>query len=416
MLRHQGHRPAQLTGPQISQIHAIKQQLPLLRFVEAQQKREQCGFARPRGTHQSHHLTGLHLKAQVMEHRLIGLIPKAHLLQLQAAAQGRQGLGISPIRALHRFTLNFTQTAQGGLPLLKLVEVGDQAGDRINQDQQRRNETAEAGATEPTCTDAQGTDQQHRQDAGGLNETHHRVLQGQQPHRAVAGAAMQLNLLLKTLLQPGFSCKSTHQGQSGNGFPQQPRQLAHLLLAAFSRTQNPGGKTADQHGHHRCQQDGGDRELPIQQHHVAEHHHQLQDAGDRFLDVLVDHLTDAIGVFREAVGEITGGELLQRSKFQPLQPSEDLPPQRLGHMQCRRSQQGVLAELSQLLHKEDRERQHDHPQHPREITITDGGDQLAGLHGQQRPGAHKQEHAHAACKKAGAVGAQQRQQPAKTGR
>ena len=78
-----------------------------------------------------------------MEHRLIGLISKAHLLQLQAATQGRQGLGISPIRALHRFALNFTQTAQGGLPLLELVEIGDQAGDRINQDQQRGDETAE---------------------------------------------------------------------------------------------------------------------------------------------------------------------------------------------------------------------------------------------------------------------------------
>ena len=132
------------------------------------------------------------------------------------------------------------------------------------------------------------------------------MLQRQQTHGAVARPAVLLNLLFKALLQPRLSRKRAHQRQTRDGLAQQPRQLTHLLLTALSGGQHPPRKAAHQHSHQRRQQQRGHRQLPIQRDHVAEHDHQLKNAGNGLLDVLVDHLADPIGVFGQAIGEITG--------------------------------------------------------------------------------------------------------------
>ena len=109
---------------------------------------------------------------------------------------------------------------------------------------------------------------------------------------------MLLNLLFKTLLQPGLSRESTHQWQTRDGLTQQSSQLTDLFLTPFSSGEDPAGKAAHQHSHQWREQQGGQRQLPVQGDHVAEHDHQLKNAGYGLLDVLVDHLTDPIGVFR----------------------------------------------------------------------------------------------------------------------
>ena len=159
-------------------------------------------------------MTRFHRQIQPLQNRLAAVVSKAHLLELQPPAQGWHRSGIGTIRPLHGFGLDRSQTSQGGLTLLELIEIGDQTRDRVDQDQQRRDEAAETCATQTAGADAQGTDQQHRQDARRFNETHHGVLQGQQSHRAVASTAMQLNFFFETLLQPGFSSESPHQRQA----------------------------------------------------------------------------------------------------------------------------------------------------------------------------------------------------------
>lgn len=288
-------------------------------------------------------------------------------------------------------------------------------GDRIDQHQQGRHIAAEALAGEAARLNPRGADQQHREDASRFDEAHHRMLQRQQAHGAVAGTAVQIDLLLKALLQPGLGSKGAHQGQAADRFSQQAGQFAHLLLTAFGRPHHPRPEGAHQHSHQGRQQHGGQRQLPIEEDHVAEHHDQLEQAGGGVLNRFVDHLGHPVGVFGEAVGEITGGEFLQGGELQTLQAGEQLAAQRLAHLQGRGGQQGVLAELGQLLHQKHQQGQADRPEHRWKITGADGGDQLAGQPGEQGPAGHKDHHADPAGDQIAAMGPEQRQQPAKTG-
>ena len=58
--------------------------------------------------------------------------------------------------------------------------------------------------------------------------------------------------------------------------------------------------------------------------HHPQHRNKLKNAGDRVVDGLVQHLADAIGVFGEAVGEITGRKLLERPQLNGLQAAEQI--------------------------------------------------------------------------------------------
>ena len=189
-------------------------------LVEAQQQGEQGGLSCTGGTHQRHHLAGLDAQVELLQHRLARLIGKAHIAQIQGSLERGHGPGIGAIRLFHRLALDLAQTAERGLTLLELIEVIDQPGDRIDQDQQRRNEAAEAGTAQATGTDPQGTDQKDGQDPSGFDEAHHWVLQRQQPHGAVAGTAVLLDLLFKALLQPRLSGKRAHERQARDGLAQ----------------------------------------------------------------------------------------------------------------------------------------------------------------------------------------------------
>ena len=129
--------------------------------------------------------------------------------------------------------------------------------DRIDQHQQGRHIAAEALGIEPTGLNARRTDQQHRQDPGRLEKPHHRVLQGQQPLGPVAGPTMQVDLVVKALLQPGFCRKRPHQRQAADRFAQQAGQFADLLLAALGRPHHPRPEQTHQHRHQRGQHQGG---------------------------------------------------------------------------------------------------------------------------------------------------------------
>ena len=415
LLRHQRHRLAQFAGPQVRQVAAIQQHPAALGGVEAQQQRKQGALACAGGAHQGHHLPRFHLQAEVAQHRLARLIAEAHLLEGQLTGHRPEGLGVGPIRRLHRLALDLPQPLERGLPLLEFVEVGGEVADRIDQHQQGRHIAAESLAVEVAALDAGGPHQQHRQDAGGLQEAHHRVLQGQQPLGAVAGAAVQVDLGFEALLQPGFGGEGPHQRQPGDRLPQQGGQFAHLLLALFGRPHHLGAEQAHQHRHQGRQQQGAQRQFPVEPHHVAEHHHQLQGRGGGVLNRFVDHLTDAVGVLGEPVGEVAGGEFLQHAEIQPLQPGKQAAAQLLAHPQRWPRQQGVLAELGHFLQHEHRQGQADHLQHAAEIPGADGRDQLPRQPGQQRPTGHKHEHAQPPRQQGRAVGVQQRQQATEAG-
>jgi len=187
-------------------------------------------------------------------------------------------------------------------------------------------------------------------------------------------------------------------------------------LALFGGAHDLGAKQADQHGHQGGQQQGPDRELPVQPDHVAEDHHQLQDRRGGVLDRLVDDLAHTVGVFGEAVGQVSGGEFFEHPEIEPLQPGKEPTPQFLADLQGWPGQEGVLAELGHLLEHEDRQGQADDLEHPVELPGTDGGDQLTGQPGQQGPAADKDEHANPTRDQRGAVGLQQRQQTPEAGR
>ena len=180
------------------------------------------------------------------------------------------------------------------------------------------------------------------------------MLGSQQLQGAIAGMAVLVDFAVKPLLQPGFGGKGAHQGQARDRFPQQGGQIAHLFLAAFGGGHHPGAEATHQQGHHGGQQQGGQGQGPVEPQHVAQHHQQLQGAGGAVLDGFVDDITDPVGVFGEAVGEIAGREFFEGAEIQLLQAGKQLAAQILADPQGRIRQQGVLAELGQLLHQKHR--------------------------------------------------------------
>ena len=152
------------------------------------------------------------------------------------------------------------------------------------------------------------------------------MLQRHEAVGAVASLPVLVDFHLKTLLQPRLSGKSTHQGQTFDGLTKQTGQFTHLFLTAFSGRHNAPTKQADQPDDHRCQQQDSQRKFPVEPKHHPQHSKELKHAGNRVVNGLVEHLADAICVFGEAVGEITGRELLQRSQLHGLQAAEQIAP------------------------------------------------------------------------------------------
>jgi hypothetical protein len=203
----------------------------------------------------------------VVEHGGAVVVAEADALQLELAAHLMQGLGVAVVGSFHGFGLDRPQALQGCLALLELVEVGGEVGDRVDQHQQSRHIAAQPLTVELAALDAPGADQQHREDAEGLQEAHNGMLQGQQAQGAIAGAAMLLHLMVEALLQPWFGGIGPHQGKAGDGLSQQTRQFAHLALAAFGRRHHPGAEAAHEQGDQGGQQQGGQGQRPVEPEH-----------------------------------------------------------------------------------------------------------------------------------------------------
>ena len=233
---------------------------------------------------------------------------------------------LSWIRSLLRLALDLPQTSQRRLTLLKFVEVVGDVGDGIDQHDQPRQVAAQPGDTQITALDSPGSEGQHGKQTHHLDDAHHRMLERHKAVGAVAGLPVLIDFRLETVLQPGLGGKSTHQGQTFDGLTQQTGQFAHLFLTSFRGRHHASTKQADQPDDHRRQQQDGQRQFPVEPEHHPQHRNELKHAGDRVVNGLVQHLADAIGVFGEAVGEITGRELLQCPQLHGLQAAEQITP------------------------------------------------------------------------------------------
>ena len=111
-LRNQGHLLTQLAGPHQADVGAIETNLALLRRVEPEQERQQGAFACTGGANDGQHLTSIHPQIQLMQHRLNGVITKAHLIKNQITLKSTDGLRLSWIRSLLGLALDLPQTSQ----------------------------------------------------------------------------------------------------------------------------------------------------------------------------------------------------------------------------------------------------------------------------------------------------------------
>ena len=271
---------------------------------------------------------------------------------------------------------------------MKLIEIGCDVTDGINEHQQRNAVADELRGSEAAGMDPPGPQQQNCQDPCGFKKAHHRMLQRHQIQGAEAGPAMSINLAGKALLEPLLRCKRPHQVQATNGFRHQRRQRTDLCLAALRSPQHLAAKPAHQHNHDGGQQQGGPRKQTIQPGYVAQYRHQQQDAGGAVVDGFVDHLPDAVRIFREAIGQITTGQLFQRGEGQPLQARKDGLTQGLAHLQGWTGQQAVLTVLGQLLGQENGHGHCDDGQCVLEAPTTNGWNQVASHLGKEGERAH----------------------------
>ena len=302
-----------------------------------------------------------------MQHRITGVVSETHSLQAQITPQLTKGHGVRGIHRLARFPFDLAQSPQGRLTLLELVEVVGDVGDRVDQNDQTRQVTAEACDVEITALNPPGGQAQHREQTDHLDDPDNGMLQGDQVVSALPGLAVLVNFLLKPILQPGFGGKGTHQRQPFNRLSKKSSQFTDFFLTAFRGHHHPCPEQADQPDDQRCQQQDRQGQLPVQPHHGSENHQQLQNTGHRVVDALVEHLADAVRILGESIGEITGGQLFQRTQLNGLEGAEQLSPQTLAHLKGWIRQKGVLAELSQLLNREDQHTLTDQLQHTVEI-------------------------------------------------
>ena len=178
--------------------------------------------------------------------------------------------------------------------------------DRIDQHDQTGQIAAETGNRQVTAFDPPGGKPQNGEQTDHFNDAHDRVLKRHEAVGALARLTVLSDFLLEAILQPGLRRERPHQRQALDRFSQQTGQLTDLLLAAFSGTHHLSAEQADQPDDHRRQQKNGEGQLPVQPEHGAQHHQQLKDAGNGVVNRLVEHLTDAVGILGEAIGQITG--------------------------------------------------------------------------------------------------------------
>ena len=252
-LGNQGQLTPQIPGPQAGKVVTIEEDSALLGGVEAQQQGKQCAFACSGRSNQGHHSPRRNIQVHPLQHRIIGVVSETHTLQAEITPQLTKGHGVKGIHRLARFPFDLAQSPQGCLTLLELIEVIGDVGDGIDQNDQTRQITAEAGDVEITALNPPGGQAQHREQTEHLDDPHNGMLQGDQVVGALPGLAMLVNFLLKSILQPGFSGKGTHQREPLNRLPKKTSQFTDFFLAAFRGHHHPGPEQADQPDDQRCQ-------------------------------------------------------------------------------------------------------------------------------------------------------------------
>ena len=89
VLQHHTKVPPELAAVHLARVHTIERDAPAVDLVKAHEQVDERGLARARGAHDGDLLPRLGRKRNVAHERLVGRIAKAHVLELNTAADRR---------------------------------------------------------------------------------------------------------------------------------------------------------------------------------------------------------------------------------------------------------------------------------------------------------------------------------------
>ena len=139
-----------------------------------------------------------HLQVQLLQNGLERVITEADSLESELAAKITEGFRMRRISRLLRLLLDLSQPTQGGLALLKLIEVVGDMSDGVDQYDKPCQVAAQTGNVEITALNPCGTHCKNGEQPHHLNDADHWMLESHQAVGAVTGSAVLVDFRFKS--------------------------------------------------------------------------------------------------------------------------------------------------------------------------------------------------------------------------
>ncbi len=188
--RLQHHADARLDGVQrqVGVVMPADQDAPAFGLIEAAQQVDDGGLAAAGGAHQGDGLAGLDVQVEVLDHRLVVLIPEVHMVENDVAADGARVNGIRLVLDLGRGIDQLEDALGRGQRVLHLGEDARQVLDRPHHEGHVGDEGLDAADGDAFKVDLRAAVPDDAADGEGGDDLHDRQEERGQPGGAVAGA------------------------------------------------------------------------------------------------------------------------------------------------------------------------------------------------------------------------------------
>ena len=325
ILLHDADLAAQGRLRHVPDVDAIDRDRAAVELVEARQERAERGLAGAGGTNDSHGLAGLDGQAHPVEHLAAVLIAEADVVEDDIALEvihhpcarpvGDIGLGINQIG----------EAAEAGDALgIAFQHAGDLV-DGAHEDIDQQQEADEAAIAQLAVDHEPGAHQHDDE----LHQARAQIGDGDAGRHI--GIGLQLGLAIGVVVAGEqarfvrFIGEGLDHADAADGVLDARVEVADLTEQSAPVLRHAGAIAADQPGHHRHDQRGDQRQLPVDREHQDERANEGHDGDEEVFGPVVGYLADVFEVLGHMGDEVPGLVIVEEAEAELLQMVEHLP-------------------------------------------------------------------------------------------